>query len=344
MKEKPLIKDRIADLLRTQILNLQSDIYVKIASERELADSMKVSRISLRSAIKRLVNEGLLIQEQGRGTYIAPSMTIKSLSIICSPDIKSTDPFYNKFLVEITNTAAKLSISLNMVNPEQISCGIEPSPLIVIGLLEKSLLDKLTSVFSTVITFQESSEANNTIQISFDDYQIGQLAASAFRGQQHQHLILLAGPDKYPSASNRKKGFIDALKGSDVKLTTLIEKMNWSGGYKAGDTIGDFLTMDHPPTAAFAANDWMAVGLIQKLKERGFRIPRDLSVIGCDDIPLAAEYSPTLTTFNLDTKALVTELLAILNVQGSQSNKKILLPAAFIHRESLIRFRKKRGD
>jgi DNA-binding LacI/PurR family transcriptional regulator len=161
---------------------------------------------------------------------------------------------------------------------------------------------------------------------------------------QHRHIILLAGPDKYASAFNRKKGFIDALQDLDMKLTIHTEKMNWSGGYKAGDTIGDYLKLDQPPTAVFAANDWMAVGLIQKLKETGFRIPRDLSVIGCDDIPLAGEYSPTLSTFNLEAKALVTELLAILNIQGTQSDKKILIPAAFIQRESLIRFRKRRGE
>jgi DNA-binding LacI/PurR family transcriptional regulator len=95
--------------------------------------------------------------------------------------------------------------------------------------------------------------------------------------------------------------------------------MNWSGGYLAGDVIMDFFQEDSPPTAVFAANDWMAIGLIQKLKERGISIPKNLSVIGCDDIPLASEFSPTLTTFILDMKLLILELLS---VHSSRCKKK----------------------
>src|SRR5665647_1661324 len=118
MKGKPLVKERISELLRNQITPLQTQTYVKIASERELTEQLNVSRISIRSAIKQLIQEGLLTQEQGRGTYITPKMSVHALHILCSPDIKSNDHFYTKFLVEITHMAAKLSINLHMVNPD----------------------------------------------------------------------------------------------------------------------------------------------------------------------------------------------------------------------------------
>jgi DNA-binding LacI/PurR family transcriptional regulator len=346
MKGKPLVKERVTELLRSQITAMQTNTYVKIASERELAESMNVSRISIRSAIKQLVNDGLLTQEHGRGTYITPQMSLHSLHIICSPDIKSNDPFYNKFLVEITNTAAKLSIHLVMVDPDNINTTAPAAPLIIIGILQQELLEELTQRYQSVITFQEELFSNQATLLTFDDYQIGQVAAKKLIEFQHEHVILLAGPTKYLSAFNRKKGFMDALKETNIKLKVHTDKMNWSGGYQAGDVIIDYLLEASPPTAVFAANDWMAVGLIQKLKERGLSIPKNLSVIGCDDIPLASEYFPKLTTFNLDIKDLVSELLIILNraaIQGEQSHKKILLPATFVPRESLIPFHKKRG-
>jgi DNA-binding LacI/PurR family transcriptional regulator len=346
MKGKPLVKERITGLLRDQISAMQTNTYVKIATERELAESMDVSRISIRSAIKQLINDGLLTQEHGRGTYITPQMSLHALHIICSPDIKSNDPFYNKFLVEITNTAAKLSINLVMVNPDQINATPPAAPLIIIGILQQGLLEKLTQRYQSVITFQEELVSNEATLLTFDDYQIGQVAAKKLLEFQHEHLILLAGPAKYLSAFNRKKGFMDALKETNTKLRVHTDKMNWSGGYQAGDVIIDYLLEASPPTAVFAANDWMAVGLIQKLKERGISIPKNLSVIGCDDIPLASEFSPQLATFNLDIKDLVNELLIILNratLQGVQTHKKIMLPATFIARESLIPFHKKRG-
>lgn len=346
MKGKPLVKERIREMLRNQITPLQTQTYVKIASERELTEQLNVSRISIRSAIKQLIQEGLLTQEQGRGTYITPKMSVHALHILCSPDIKSNDPFYTKFLVEITHMAAKLSINLHMVNPDSMTPPQEQVPLILIGLLEQNLFDKLANMYSTIITFQEEFSSNDATLLYFDDYRIGQHAAKMLLEYKHEHLILLAGPTKYPSALNRKNGFIDALKDTSTKLRIHTDKMNWSGGYNAGDVIIHFLQEDSPPTAVFAANDWMAIGLIQKLKERGISIPKNLSVIGCDDIPLSSEFSPTLTTFNLDMKSLVSELLSVLNhvqTQDSPINKKFLLPATFVPRESLILFRKKRG-
>ncbi|QGQ96055.1 GntR family transcriptional regulator [Paenibacillus psychroresistens] len=342
MEGTPLVKQRITELLRNQIKPLQTNTYVKIASERELTELLNVSRISIRSAIKQLVQEGLLSQEQGRGTFITPKMVVHSLHILCSPDIKSNDPFYTKFLVEITHTAAKLSISLHMINPDQLNPPLEQAPLILIGLLEQKIFDRLATMYTTIITFQEEFTSNEATLLYFDDYLIGQHAAKMLVEFKHEHLILLTGPSKYPSAFNRKKGFVDALKDTQIKLQVHTDKMNWSGGYQAGDAIMEWLQADSPPTAIFAANDWMAIGLIQKLRERGISIPKNLSVIGCDDIPLAAEFSPTLTTFNLDMKLLISELLSVLN-QGTQGNKKILLPATFVPRESLIPFRKKRG-
>jgi DNA-binding LacI/PurR family transcriptional regulator/biotin operon repressor len=340
MKEKPLLKEMITRQLRSQILLLQTDSYVKIASERELASQLNVSRISLRSAMKNLVEEGLLSQEQGKGTFIKPKLKLDSLHLLCSPDIKSNDPFFNQFLVEITNTAAMRSIRLSMIHPDQIHDTVEIAPLVIIGLIEESMLNKLNLIYKTIITILDGNATKSVTRIHFDDYQIGYEAARILIEHKHTHLIHLAGPDKYPAAFYRKKGFMDALVGSDVHLTLFTGKMNWPGGYYAGDSVYDHLISENPATALFAANDWMAVGLIQKLKERGISLPKQLSVIGCDDIPLASEFSPTLSTFQLDMKDLISELLLLINTTHTSeihSNKNIMLPATFIQRESLIK-------
>ena len=104
--------------LRNQIQSLQTDQLVKIPSERDLAESFDASRVSVRAAIKILVNEGLLVQLRGKGTYIVPSILLDTLYLLCSQDIKGNDPFYTNFLVEITNLAAKQAIKISMVNPE----------------------------------------------------------------------------------------------------------------------------------------------------------------------------------------------------------------------------------
>lgn len=341
MEGKPLIKEKIAEELKLYIEHRRSDTNVRIPSERDLSEYFNVSRVSLRAAIKTLVNEGMLVQVKGKGTYITPKNEVRSIHLICSPNIKNNDPFYQKFLVEITNAASKQSINIFIVDAENVNMTTGESPLVIIGLIEDSLLlNKLIEAYKTIIAIQDYSNYNNITQMYFDDYKIGWQAAHLLVKYNHKKILLLAGPEKYPSSFHRKKGFLDALK--DIGLSSLVytEKMNWAGGYNAGEYILREIPEADRPTAVFAANDWMAVGLIQKLKENGIRIPKDISVVGCDDIPLANEFVPTLTTFNLDMKYLVMELFTVINklfMTKEDITKKILLPASLIIRESLIK-------
>lgn len=345
MDKKPLLKERLTEQLRQKVLLLQADSPIKIATERELAETMGVSRISIRAAIKALVEEGLLIQHQGRGTYIRPKEAPLSLYILCAPDRKSNDPYYNEFLLEMTNSAARSSIQLTMVDPAQHE-GDPEGVLIVMGLVEPELFRSVSERFKHVITLQSDDKLPACYHISYDDAAIGRQAADILLEHGHRRLYHLAGPDKYPSAANRKRGFISRLKEVGIEALTVTEKMNWPGGYRAGELLLKEVTAsasEGGKAAVFAANDWMAVGLIQKLKESGIRVPEDVSVIGCDNISLAGEYSPALATFSLNMKDLVTELLnAVFRIRGGEAEdtpSSIRLPARFLLRQSLTSYK-----
>jgi len=342
MLHAPLLKEKITEKLREQIIQMRSDDMIKIPSERTLAETLKVSRPSIRAAIKNLINEGLLIQQQGVGTYVTPKVKINTLHIICSPDIKMNDPFYNSFLVEITNFAAKQSLKLFVLDVNQIKGTCRDEPLVIVGLLEDELLNKLTAIYKTIIAFQDYPHNDDFIQIYFDHYKIGYTAAKILTEFGHKNVIHLAGPEKYASALNRKIGFISGAKEFKMTNKILTGKMNWSGGYDMGDTIVKELSVNakNRPTAIFVANDWMAVGLMQKLKENGFKIPEDISIVGCDNIHLASEVSPSLSTFSQDMKLLIGELFVVLNqiIRNERvSCKKIAIPPSFIQRDSLTK-------
>ena len=101
MKIKPLLKENITVILRNQLLALREDRLIRISPERVLAQELNVSRLSLRAALKVLIDEGLLIQKQGSGTYITPIADINSIQLIVAPDIKTNDPFFTAFLAEL---------------------------------------------------------------------------------------------------------------------------------------------------------------------------------------------------------------------------------------------------
>lgn len=337
MEQRPLITEKTIKILREYIGRLQAQEAIKIPSERELSKNLSVSRVSIRTAIKKLVAEGLLTQAQGKGTYISPIKRLSSIHILCPQDIKKSDPFYNKFLVEITSEAARRGLILYIIDPDKIIGNKEDTPLITIGVIENVLLNKLNPFYKKIISIQDFSNHKDIIQLHFDDYNIGLKAGQLLIKYGHQKIMHLSGPAKFPSAVLRKLGFQDAIINSQYKYYEYSTKMNWTGGYSAGDYILDSLPAEERPTGVFAANDWMAEGLIQKLKERGVQVPTDISIIGCDDIQLATELRPQLTTFNLDMKLLISKVFDILTRYEEIEiyNQKILIPAELILRESL---------
>ncbi|RME49761.1 MAG: LacI family transcriptional regulator [Caldilineae bacterium] len=97
------------------------------------------------------------------------------------------------------------------------------------------------------------------------------------------------------------------------------------------------LALPDPPTAIFAFNDRMAIGAIWAIWAAGLRVPQDIAVVGFDDIPPAADFSPPLTTVRQPSKqigAIATRLLFDVIEGHSPSENEVVLPAQLIVRES----------
>ncbi|WP_306955195.1 LacI family DNA-binding transcriptional regulator [Streptomyces sp. B4I13] len=103
----------------------------------------------------------------------------------------------------------------------------------------------------------------------------------------------LAGPQRWYAARDRLEGWRTALMTHGASVPPVIEG-DWSAA--SGYAAGRALAADGDVTAVFAANDDMAIGLIRALTEAGLRVPQDVSVVGFDDIPVAAFVTPPLTT------------------------------------------------
>ena len=100
----------IADILRREVKQLQSDRLIKLESERKLERRLMVGRQRIREVINQLVSEGLLIKYEGKGTYVTPIVKNKYINLICSPSIKLNDPFYNRMLMELTGYSDRKSV------------------------------------------------------------------------------------------------------------------------------------------------------------------------------------------------------------------------------------------
>ncbi|WP_394554723.1 LacI family DNA-binding transcriptional regulator [Agromyces sp. MMS24-JH15] len=129
----------------------------------------------------------------------------------------------------------------------------------------------------------------------------------------HRSIYHLAGPQDWIEAELRMRGFLEEMGAQDVPTTAPILG-DWTAdfGFHAGRellTVRDF-------TAVFASNDQMALGLIHAVRDAGLEVPRDVSIVGFDDIPEAAHFSPPLTTVRQDFAELGRRCVAALLAAG----------------------------
>lgn len=113
----------------------------------------------------------------------------------------------------------------------------------------------------------------------------------------HRQIAFIGGPPHLMSAQLRRTAFVRTMKRYRSSLHT--ESAICEGDFKMGSgqrAVRELLASDRPPSAIIAANDLMALGALGELKRSGLRVPNDVSVIGCDDIWLAAVTDPALTT------------------------------------------------
>ncbi|WP_193367818.1 LacI family DNA-binding transcriptional regulator [Pelagibius marinus] len=115
----------------------------------------------------------------------------------------------------------------------------------------------------------------------------------------HRRIAHITGEMWMDAAKDRLKGYRQALATADIPYDpALVREGNWqpSAGYEHTNAL---LDLEWPPTAIFCSNDRMALGCYEALKERGLKIPRDISVIGYDDEEVARHLTPQLTTLVL---------------------------------------------
>ncbi|MER6154353.1 LacI family DNA-binding transcriptional regulator [Streptomyces sp. NPDC001868] len=120
----------------------------------------------------------------------------------------------------------------------------------------------------------------------------------------HTTVHHLAGPQRWYAARDRLEGWRATLTAHGKDVPEVV-RGDWSAasGYAAGHRLAE----DDGVTAVFAANDDMAIGLIRALTEAGRRVPEDVSVVGFDDIPVAAYVTPPLTTVRQPFDAVAQE-------------------------------------
>jgi LacI family transcriptional regulator len=133
----------------------------------------------------------------------------------------------------------------------------------------------------------------------------GYAATEALLKAGHTRIAHLAGENWIEAAEDRERGYRQALATWDIATDEeLIMRGGWTvnGGRELTNRL---LDMPNPPTGIFCFNDRMAMGAYDALRQRGLRVPDDVSVVGFDDEDMAAYLLPPLTTVVLPHEEMV---------------------------------------
>jgi len=153
----------------------------------------------------------------------------------------------------------------------------------------------------------------------------------------HRRIAFVTGPSRNHDASERLRGYRDAVAESGPYHLEVPGDFREEAGYRAAARV---LRSDPLPTAIFAANDTMAIGLLCAFRERHVRVPEDIALAGFDDIPIARFLTPPLTTVRVPIADLGTRatarLLHALGEGGGQPRprKEETLPTTLVVRSS----------
>lgn len=155
--------------------------------------------------------------------------------------------------------------------------------------------------------------------------------------QGHRRIGLVSGPHGFRSARERRLGFEDALGAAGINLPrSMVADGNYTfdSGLVAADRLLDLMPR---PTAIFSSNDEMAAGVIHAARQRGLDVPRDLSIVGFDDTPIAAHIWPPLTTVRwpIASMARSAALKLIAGHAGPGGEPEVNEPSMFL--STLIR-------
>ncbi|MCA0455096.1 MAG: LacI family transcriptional regulator [Chloroflexi bacterium] len=245
---------------------------------------------------------------------------------------------FNNFLYEMARASQRLGyhFSISAITEEEFIPTLESAAsrfvdgLILLpltrGIEDYETLTQLTD--GTPFVQISGKTGSNLPSVMYDQMHGARLAAQHLIDLGHRQLAEISGPLDNYDGGDRHEGWVSTLKNYGLDTSLSVEgDFNIQSGYQAMNRLLD--TGAHF-TAVFVGNDSMAFGAHTALRERGLRVPEDVSIVGFDDIPEAAHFVPGLTTirqdFELIGRLAVEFLVNMIENPGTPVHQRVLQP------------------
>ena len=336
-KSKPkyvLVEEKIRQAIKNR------EFTDKLPGERTMAKQFGFSYMTIRKAVDNLVTEGVLYKVPTKGAYVADRKTGKKKTNVIGYFLDSSivaglsSPYYSLIFNALEKQASKHGYSL--IYFSDIGDSTSLKHLNKVEGVIASCFPRIENVIhdintSTPIVVIDNSSSDKTIpSVIIDNFNAVNDSVDHLCKLGHKRIGFMTGLDDSDVGKNRYAGYVNGLIMHDLKLDEgLVYKGNYS--FKSGLAGAEyFLAMDAPPTAIICANDSMAIAALRKIVTKQLIVPDDISILGFDDIEVAGQIEPGLTTVSapIDEMAESAVNMLISQIQNREiPNKHIALPA-----------------
>ena len=190
--------------------------------------------------------------------------------------------------------------------------------VIVAGIAASTLAAQTLDALNIVLINQPS---DHFVTVGADSLRAGQLAAEHLLALGHRRIAFVGPSDSTPAFRLRERGFVQGVRTAGVLVDSAL--MRRADATVAGGIAGmrALLALAHPPTAVFCANDLAALGAHKACVGSGLSLPRELSLLGCDDIEMSTLVTPELSTISMPQRELGARAMRLLLKQITAPSK-----------------------
>jgi DNA-binding LacI/PurR family transcriptional regulator len=216
----------------------------------------------------------------------------------------------------------------------------------VVALGGGDLTDDFLSLIATTgvpMVMIDNYIIGGNIDAVLADNEIGAyFATSHLIEQGYERIAIITGPRKYKPLTDRLQGFLRAMieKGKYIQPWQIQAPLSKGLPNKGYLEMKSLLSLPEPPDAVFCVSDRTAFGALGAINEAGLRVPKDIALVGFDDIPESQRSNPTLTTVHMQKWEMGVEaaqrMVKVILQPSDEKNitAKITLPTFLVCRDS----------
>ena len=323
-----------------KLSDVASDAGVSTATvSRVINGDRKVKEVTREKVAKSIARLGFSPNQAAR--KLAGANPVRIGLIYTNP----SSAYLGELLVGALNAASSVGASVSVLgadtdmSPREIAEGygaqfdalIVPPPLSDFNGVRKIVRDyDIPAAFLSSAAGEEGG-----FEIRIDDYAASKQVVQLLIEKGHTRIGLIKGHPNQTVSEVRFQGYRDALIEAGISVDPSLVSQGFFT-YRSGvDAANELLGLNPRPTAIFACNDEMAAGALSAAARHQMSVPRDLSLVGFDDSPLATHLWPSLTTVRQPVAEMAARAVELIN-RAIGKRSKSAEPEVVYHAHVLI--------